>query len=140
MRNRKPPVAAAKPPVLLPIRPAAPRGGPKKKMSRKASLMQVTAHQAVQALAEQIMAAHTTTNELMKVQFAAVDKNFERVHETMAEVKRDLKKETEDVKIEVAANRLKNEDRHLSLVKKVWLGGGILVAVEALLQFIVLKK
>jgi predicted RNA-binding protein with PIN domain len=98
-----------------------------------------TAHEAVFALGAQIMSAHQTTNELMRVQFAAVEKNFARVHETMSEVKKDLKEDAVSIKQDVEDNRKLSDERHLSMVKKVWWITGIIVAIEAMTQFFDLR-
>lgn len=72
--------------------------------------------------------------DLMTVQFQNVDKNFEIVHGTMAEIKRDLKAENTTLKAEVEANRSKADDRHVGLVKRIWFGAGVAVAIHIALQ------
>lgn len=105
-----------------------------RKISTSRRIVADEAHAAVRALGEQILGAHDATNELMKVQFSAVDRNFERVHAAMAEVKKDLKEETERLSKEVEVNRETADDRHLSLVKKVWFGAGMVAILEIAFQ------
>ncbi len=93
------------------------------------------------ALAAQIGAAHEATNGLMKVQFDAVRDQFERIHTSMAALKADMQKETGRLEKEIdvnrsvtETNRALSEERHISLIKKVWYGAGIIAVFQILLQ------
>lgn len=108
-------------------------------MSDRASIAQ-EAHAAIAALSQQIISSHEQTHKLMQVQFDSVNKNFDRVFETMAEVKKDLTIDNTTIREEVEANRKLADDRHEGIVKRLWMGAGILAALEAVAQLWFGKK
>ena len=73
-------------------------------------------------------------NDLMSVQFANVEKNFDRIHTTMAEMKTENREETQNLERKVDKNRQIAEDRHVSLIKKVWYGAGMIAVFQLLVQ------
>jgi len=81
-----------------------------------------------------VAASHEATNELMRVQFKNVEQNFAAIHSAMADMKRDWKRETDEVKAEVSDNRKVAEERHIGIVKKIYYVGGALAAIEILAQ------
>jgi CRISPR/Cas system CMR subunit Cmr6 (Cas7 group RAMP superfamily) len=98
------------------------------------------------ALIEMVQASHKATNDLMAVQFEsvkaaqaanseAVKENINRLHTTLAIVKADLQAEAAKVREQVEEHRKISDERHLSLVKKVWMGVGGVAAIEAILAW-----
>ena len=90
----------------------------------------------VSALTERIETAHQTTNELMRVQFESINEKVDTVIQAMESVKRDLKEDDKAIRLEVAANRNKADDRHTEIIKKIYWGAGVLAALEVLVQFL----
>lgn len=94
----------------------------------------------VDTLSDRIVSSQETMTRLMDLQFRGVHEKIESLHETVATVKEDLRDEHARLRSEVKENRLIADDRHISLVKKVWAGVGVLAAVETLIQLVWFKK
>lgn len=89
----------------------------------------------VTALSDKIEAAHEATNELMRVQFEAVNEKVDSVITAVAGVKADLRAEDAAIKRDVTENRILADERHTEIVKKVYWGAGLLAAIELIVQF-----